>query len=121
MAKMANLEAIRDWCKLMFQPTGNYAERSDIPTMTSQLVNDTGYVSKNVDDLSNYHTKSATYKKNEVDEKIGQINRDLQKNTTSIRNIDKQLDSGRVAFKWNDSEGLEVRIDGTYVGKVTLG
>lgn len=56
-----------------------------------------------------------------MDEKIGQINRDLQKNTTSIRNIDKQLDSGRVAFKWNDSEGLEVRIDGTYVGKVTLG
>lgn len=44
----------------------------------------------------------------------------LQQINTQIANIDKQLDNGRVAFKWNDTEGLELRVDGTYLGKVTL-
>lgn len=60
-------------------------------------------------DLSNQNTK------------IEKVSSDLSKNTTSIRNIDKQLDNGRVAFKWNDTAGLEVRIDGTYMGRVTIG
>lgn len=36
--------AIRDWCKSKFQPIGNYAAPSDIPTQTSQLENDSGYL-----------------------------------------------------------------------------
>ena len=30
MAKIPNLEAIRDWCKQKFQPKGNYAISSDV-------------------------------------------------------------------------------------------
>lgn len=36
--------AIRDWCKTKFQPLGSYAALSDIPTQTSQLANDSGYI-----------------------------------------------------------------------------
>lgn len=44
MAKIPDLAAIRDWCKSMFQPLGNYATASDIPTQTSQLTNNSGYL-----------------------------------------------------------------------------
>lgn len=43
MGKIPDLAAIRDWCKSMFQPRGNYAAASDVPTRTSQLTNDSGY------------------------------------------------------------------------------
>lgn len=36
--------AIRDWCKSRFQPIGSYAAPSDIPTHTSQLTNNSGYL-----------------------------------------------------------------------------
>lgn len=44
MAKIPDLEAIRDWCKSKFQPIGNYAAQSDIPVRTSDLENDSGYL-----------------------------------------------------------------------------
>lgn len=44
MAKIPDLAVIRDWCKLKFQPIGNYAAQSDIPTQTSQLTNNSGYL-----------------------------------------------------------------------------
>lgn len=44
MAKIPDLAAIRDWCKSKFQPIGNYAAQSDIPTQTSQLTNNSGYL-----------------------------------------------------------------------------
>lgn len=37
------IKAIRDWCKAKFQPKGDYAKISDIPTKTSQLTNDSGF------------------------------------------------------------------------------
>lgn len=46
MAKIPDLAAIRDWCKTKFQPLGNYASMSDIPTQTSQLTNDSGYLTE---------------------------------------------------------------------------
>lgn len=46
MAKIPDLAAIRDWCKSKFQPIGNYAAQSDIPTQTSQLANDSGYLTE---------------------------------------------------------------------------
>lgn len=36
---------IRDWAVGKFQPKGNYAESTDVPTKTSQLQNDAGYIS----------------------------------------------------------------------------
>lgn len=38
-----NLTAIRDWCRDKFQPKGDYALSTDIPTKTSQLENDSGF------------------------------------------------------------------------------
>ncbi len=46
MGKIPDLRAIRDWCKSMFQPCGNYAAASDVPTRTSQLTNDSGYLTE---------------------------------------------------------------------------
>lgn len=46
MNKMPDLAAIRDWCKARFQPVGNYASAGDIPTQTSQLTNDSGYITE---------------------------------------------------------------------------
>ncbi len=44
MGKIPDLAAIRDWCLAKFQPIGNYAAPSDVPTKTSQLTNDSGYL-----------------------------------------------------------------------------
>lgn len=35
---------IRDWATGRFQPIGSYAAPSDIPTKTSELTNDNGYL-----------------------------------------------------------------------------
>lgn len=42
--KTPDLSAIRDWCKSRFQPIGSYASQSEIPTKTSELINDSGYL-----------------------------------------------------------------------------
>ena len=64
-------------------PTGNMYEwdgteykqigSQDIPTKTSDLVNDSGFITKAVSDLVNYYLKSETYSKTEVDALIGAI------------------------------------------------
>lgn len=46
MAKIPDLAAIRDWCKSKFQPIGSYAAISDIPAKTSDLTNDSGYLTE---------------------------------------------------------------------------
>lgn len=53
----------------------NKADKSEIPTKISQLTNDSGYITKNVDDLANYYKKSETYDKNEIDTKISSVYR----------------------------------------------
>ena len=45
----------------------------NIPTKTSDLTNDSGFITKLVNDLSNYYLKSETYTKTEVHNLIGQI------------------------------------------------
>lgn len=54
MPKIPDLPAVRDWCLSKFQPAGNYASASDIPTVTSKLTNDSGYIT--ADDLENDFT-----------------------------------------------------------------
>lgn len=46
---------------------------SDLPTATSDLTNDSGFITNAVNDLVNYYTKSQTYTQAEVDALIGQI------------------------------------------------
>lgn len=45
----------------------------DIPTSTSDLTNDSGFITNAVNDLVNYYTKSDTYTQAEVDSLIGSI------------------------------------------------
>jgi len=57
--------------------TGSYTDLSNkpsIPTKTSDLNNDSGFITKAVNDLTNYYTSSNTYTKTEVNNLIGQIN-----------------------------------------------
>lgn len=49
------------------------AVRSAIPTKVSDLTNNTGFITKAVNDLTNYYTKTNTYTKTEIDSKISVI------------------------------------------------
>lgn len=44
-----------------------------VPTATSDLTNDSGFITNAVNDLANYYLKSETYTQAEVDNLIGQI------------------------------------------------
>ena len=44
-----------------------------VPTRLSELTNDSGYITNTVGNLTNYYTKTQTYTKSEVDEKIKDI------------------------------------------------
>ena len=44
-----------------------------IPTKTSDLTNDSGFIDKSVNDLTNYYKKTETYTKTEVDNKISSV------------------------------------------------
>ncbi|MBR4486444.1 hypothetical protein IKS57_03700, partial [bacterium] len=43
------------------------------PTKTSQLQNDSGFITNSVDDLTNYYKKTETYTKTEVDNKVSSV------------------------------------------------
>ena len=49
------------------------AGHSDIPTLISQLTNDTGFITNAVSDLVNYYTKDETYTKSEISNMISAI------------------------------------------------
>lgn len=49
------------------------AAETKIPTKTSDLTNDSGFVTKSVSDLANYYAKSKTYTRDEINELISAI------------------------------------------------
>ena len=49
------------------------AVKGTIPSKTSDLTNDSGFITKAVSDLTNYYTKTSTYTKTEIDNKISAI------------------------------------------------
>lgn len=55
------------------QPIGNYALKKEIPSKTSELENDNGFITKAVNDLVNYYAKQETYSREEIDNKISSI------------------------------------------------
>ena len=46
---------------------------TDVPTLTSELTNDSGFIDNTVNNLVNYYTSTNTYTKTEVDNLIGSI------------------------------------------------
>ena len=62
----------------------NKANINDVPTKTSDLTNDSGFITNTVDDLANYYKKSETYTQAEVNALIQNIN------AIQIRNVDNE-------------------------------
>lgn len=52
---------------------GALPDTTKIPANTSDLTNDSGFITKTVNDLANYYLKSETYSKAELDNKISAI------------------------------------------------
>ena len=51
----------------------NIALKSEIPTLLSKLINDTGFITNTVDNLVNYYLKTEVYKKDEVNNLISNL------------------------------------------------
>lgn len=51
----------------------NKAVDISVPTKTSDITNDSGYITKAVNDLTNYYKKSETYTQTEIDNKLSTI------------------------------------------------
>ena len=62
----------------------NKANISDVPTKTSDLTNDNGFITNTVDNLANYYKKSETYTQTEVNALIQNIN------AIQIRNVNNE-------------------------------
>jgi len=54
-------------------PDANKAVNITVPTKTGDLANDSGFITKAVNDLTNYYTKSETYTQTEINNKISAI------------------------------------------------
>lgn len=64
------------------------ADKSEIPISTSELVNDSGFISNTASDLLNYYLKSETYTKDEVNYIISQIS------TVTLVKVDELPEAG---------------------------
>ena len=76
--------------------TGNYNDllnKPNIPSKTSDLTNDSGYITNTVDNLTNYYKKAETYNQTEIDNLLGN-----KANTSDIPTKTSQLtnDSGYI-------------------------
>lgn len=66
---------VPSWAKQPNKPSytakevGALPNTTKIPSTTSDLTNDSGFITKDVNNLANYHTKSDVYTKTEVDNK----------------------------------------------------
>ena len=49
-----------------------YAKKSELPTKTSELTNDSGFIMNTVNDLENYYLKSETYNQTEINNLLGE-------------------------------------------------
>lgn len=50
-----------------------FAKAADIPTLLSQLTNDSGFITKAVGDLTNYYLKTETYTQDEINQMLSAI------------------------------------------------
>lgn len=99
---------------------GNKADKSSIPTKTSDLTNDSGYINNTVNNLTNYYKKTETYTQTEVNNLLGD-----KANKTEIPTKVSQLENDKgylteipVASKTQlggvkVGNNLEVATDGT--------
>ena len=89
-----------------------------VPTKTSQLQNDSGFVIKTTNELTNYYTKNNTYTKNEVDALVAggsgtNLNNVLDGNAIgSARTIGANDSEGQPLGEYAWAEGKDTRASG---------
>ena len=71
----------------------DYALKTSIPTKTSQLNNDSGFIDKSVNNLDNY------YKKTEIDIKIQTINQTTNGLNTRLTTAEKNIETNKTDIK----------------------
>ena len=64
-----------DKAEMVAETKAEVLEEIVIPTKTSDLTNDSGFITNSVDDLTNYYKKTETYTKTEVDNKVSSVYR----------------------------------------------
>ena len=62
-----------DKAEMVAETKAEVLEEITIPIKTSQLQNDSGFITNSVDDLTNYYKKTETYTKTEVDNKVSSV------------------------------------------------
>lgn len=76
------------------------------PTKTSELVNDSGFITKSVNNLDNYYTKTESYTKSETDAKLAEIEigelDDVAITTPSDNDV---LKYNSTSGKWENGQG----------------
>ena len=76
----------------VLQPIVNKIVDISIPTKTSQLTNDSGYITNTVDNLTNYYKKSETYTQNAIDEMFREQEHEIL-TTTSLTHYYKKTET----------------------------
>ena len=71
----------------------DYALKTSIPTKTSQLTNDSGFINKSVNNLDNY------YKKTEIDTKVQTINKTTNELGTRLTTAEKNIETNKTDIK----------------------
>lgn len=71
----------------------DYALKTSIPTKTSQLTNDSGFIDKSVNNLDNY------YKKTEIDTKVQTINTTTNGLDTRLTTAEKNIETNKTDIK----------------------
>ena len=71
----------------------DYALKTSIPTKTSQLNNDSGFIDKSVNNLDNY------YKKTEIDTKVQAINTTTNDLNTRLTTAEKNIETNKTDIK----------------------
>lgn len=93
---LVNVTGLVSGKKYLFEPdsdnssSGTFVEYIEprIPTETSDLTNNSGFITKAVNDLTNYYLKSETYTKEEVQSLISALN------SVSLKKVDSLPESG---------------------------
>jgi hypothetical protein len=68
-----NLEKLQDEVEKLKESGGTGGSGEKVPTKTSELTNDSGFITRLVKDLVNYYTTDQTYTKDEVNNLVGAI------------------------------------------------
>lgn len=76
----------------VLQPIVNKIVDISIPTKTSQLTNDSGYITNTVDNLTNYYKKSETYTQSTIDEILREQEHEIL-TTTSLTHYYKKTET----------------------------